>query len=147
MHMLDARTVLVSITGMFLGAIPVCISLIILRAVRIIYGGAGLLSSIFIVCSSAAAVLLWRKISITDKSKVSFMNTQPIIYWACQVRLSDSLVFSLYRCQLRKKCFSAGFANNSISSARFTAYLHGNFNHFEKTAEDYIRVGHAQTRS
>lgn len=68
MYLLDARTVLLSLTGMFLGAIPLCISLIILSIERILLGGTGVITGVLIMIVSASAGLLWH---ITSKNRVS----------------------------------------------------------------------------
>ncbi len=57
----DTRSVLLSVSGLFFGAIPTLIGASITAIIRIINGGAGVYMGVMVTVSSALIGLLWRK--------------------------------------------------------------------------------------
>ncbi|TGC11069.1 PAS domain S-box protein [Methanolobus halotolerans] len=57
----DSRSILLSITGLFFGFIPVIIATLISSLFRIYTGGPGVLTGISVIVSSAVLGLLWRR--------------------------------------------------------------------------------------
>lgn len=56
----DTRSVILCISGLFLGAIPTIIAIIITAAYRIMLGGSGALMGVMVIISSGTIGLLWR---------------------------------------------------------------------------------------
>ncbi|RUQ37748.1 MAG: PAS domain S-box protein [Candidatus Competibacteraceae bacterium] len=57
----DARSVLLSVSGLFFGMVPTLIAVTISAAFRIYYGGSGMLAGLLIISSTASIGLLWRR--------------------------------------------------------------------------------------
>lgn len=58
----DTRSVLIGVTGMFMGTIPVAVAAAMTVAFRILSGGSGTLMGVSVILVSAAVGLLWRHI-------------------------------------------------------------------------------------
>ncbi len=56
----DVRSVLLSISGLFLGAIPTVIAMLITSAFRVIVGGGGMWMGISVIVSAGTIGILWR---------------------------------------------------------------------------------------
>ncbi len=59
--LLDTRSVLLTVTGLFLGLLPTAVAVFISGAFRVWQGGAGALAGVLIIVSSAGVGLLWRR--------------------------------------------------------------------------------------
>lgn len=58
----DTRTILLAVSGLFLGTIPTVIAIVILGICRLIIGGDGIVMGISVIISSGIIGLLWGKI-------------------------------------------------------------------------------------
>lgn len=58
---LDARSILVSVTGLFFGLLPTSIVVLIVSSFRIYLGGAGTITGVLIILVSAAMGLIWKQ--------------------------------------------------------------------------------------
>lgn len=70
----DARSVLLGVTALAFGTIPVLISSIITIIYRIICGGAGVFMGISVIISCAAIGLIWRRYLIYKNSKQKVLS-------------------------------------------------------------------------
>ena len=66
MYLFDEKTVLISITGMFFGTFPVCISVFILSAVRIAIGGPEAAAGVLIMAAMGVSGLIWRRFRLNS---------------------------------------------------------------------------------
>ncbi len=57
----DTRSILVSTTGLFFGAVPVAVSVSVISLVRLIIDGSGALTGVLVTVVTAGFGLLWRK--------------------------------------------------------------------------------------
>lgn len=72
--LLDARTILLSLTALFLGPLPTLVALVIAMAYRIYAGGAGVLPA-FVVNSTAVIVgLLWRRFRAPKLDRIGLIE-------------------------------------------------------------------------
>lgn len=64
----DARSVIISISGMFLGGIPTLIGMVGMVVMRLILGGTGTIAGILSIVSSGVIGLVWRKYRLYQKN-------------------------------------------------------------------------------
>ena len=57
----DTRSILISTTGLFFGAVPVVITVAVISAVRLIIAGSGAWSGVLVIIVTAGFSLLWRR--------------------------------------------------------------------------------------
>lgn len=89
----DTRSVLLTITGLFLGGITTVIAMLIMILYRLNIGGAGVYMGIVVIITSALIGLLWRKLrpaiirdkKITEIFVVSFIVH--LVMLACTILL------------------------------------------------------------
>ncbi|MDP4132900.1 MAG: PAS domain S-box protein [Bacillota bacterium] len=77
LYLLDSKTVLVCITGMFYGPIPACVSVAILSIARILIGGPGVLAYIFIMVIASAFGLMWNYFNLNrliEEKKYNYLD-------------------------------------------------------------------------
>lgn len=69
----DARSVLISVTAMFMGPVSVCVTAVMTIAFRVFTGGSGTAPGIIVIIISAVIGLLWHRFrfekAVADKSK------------------------------------------------------------------------------
>ena len=72
-QLLDTRSILVSVTGLFYGAVPTTVAVVIIVVFRFFVGGAGALTGIIFTILTAAVGLLWYKYRMqrTERQKLS----------------------------------------------------------------------------
>ncbi len=74
----DARAVVISMTGMFIGLIPTIIAALFMSLYRIYIGGAGAFTGVLWILVAAAIGLLWRKFRLKnqklEKVKITWME-------------------------------------------------------------------------
>jgi len=58
----DTRTILLAVSGLFLGTIPTLIAIVLLGICRIIIGGSGIVMGVSVIITSGVIGLLWGKI-------------------------------------------------------------------------------------
>ena len=85
----DTRSILISVTALIFGPIPTVITVVTASITRLVMGGAGMLTGISVIISSAGIGLIWRKWIYPKSSKLRWLNilimgiTVHIVMLAC----------------------------------------------------------------
>jgi len=66
----DTRSVLLGITGLFFGTIPVAIAVFITGAFRLAMGGTGAWTGVAVIVASGGIGLIWRRLSNKNKAEI-----------------------------------------------------------------------------
>ena len=90
----DARTVLMSISGLFFGEIPTGIGAVIASLYRFSTGGEGAFAGVLSICLSGFIGVLWRRMILQKKGDVTLFE---ILVMGFVVHLSIVLVTFLFR--------------------------------------------------
>jgi hypothetical protein len=99
----DTRSVMISISGLFFGAIPTVIVMIITGMVRLYIGGAGQWMGLAVIISSGGIGLLWRIFRPNWKTKKYYMELLAmgllvhITMSACTLLLPSEIVLSTFK--------------------------------------------------
>ncbi|MBC3803337.1 hypothetical protein GH808_02625 [Acetobacterium fimetarium] len=84
----DTRSILISVTGLFLGYLPTIIATVIISAYRISLGGAGALTGVLVTVTSAVIGLICYKYQLQKILKKPKMVWPELYGWRCQAHLT-----------------------------------------------------------